>query len=195
MGEALQSWLVTLLQTLVLFAPLLVSAALSGVVLRLDLFAALKAPVDAGRTVRGRRLFGDNKTWRGFAVAVAGSVIAVAIQRLLPLPRWVCVVDYRAINPAAFGAAMGLGAMLGELPNSFVKRQLGVPPGKTARGPRRFAFYLWDQLDLLTGAWPLLSAWVRPSPRLVAASVVLALLLHPLVALVGFVIHARDSAR
>ena len=195
MGEALQSWLVTLLQALVLFAPLLVSAALSGVVLRLDLFAALKAPVDARRTVRGRRLFGDNKTWRGFAVAVAGCVIAVAIQRLLPLPRWVCVVDYRSINPAAFGAAMGLGAMLGELPNSFVKRQLGVPPGGTARGPRRFAFYLWDQLDLLTGAWPLLSAWVRPSPRLVAASVVLALLLHPLVALVGFVIHARASAR
>jgi len=194
-GEALQSWLVTLLQALVLFAPLLVSAALSGVVLRLDLFAALKAPVDARRTVRGRRLFGDNKTWRGFAVAVAGCVIAVAIQRLLPLPRWVCVVDYRSINPAAFGAAMGLGAMLGELPNSFVKRQLGVPPGGTARGPRRFAFYLWDQLDLLTGAWPLLSAWVRPSPRLVAASVVLALLLHPLVALVGFVIHARASAR
>ena len=194
-GEAVHSSLVALLQALILFAPLLVSAALSGMVMRLDLFPALKAPVDAGRTVRGRPLFGANKTWRGFAVAVAGSVAAVAIERAIPFPRWMCVVDYGSINPAAFGAALGLGAMLGELPNSFVKRQLGIAPGKTASGARRFAFYLWDQLDLLTGAWPLLSIWVHPSLRLVAASVVLALVLHPLVAVIGFVVRARTSAR
>lgn len=195
MGAALQSSLVALLQALVLFAPLLFAAALSGIVMRLDLLAALKAPVDAGRRVRGRRLFGDNKTWRGFAVAVVGCVVAVTIERELPLPGWACLVDYRALNPAAFGTAMGLGAMLGELPNSFVKRQLGIAPGKTASGARRFLFYLWDQLDLLTGAWPLLSFWLRPTPRLVVASVALALVLHPVVALIGFLGRARTSAR
>jgi len=194
-GEALELFFFDLTRSLVLFAPLLFAAALAGIVLRFDMFAALKIPVDGGRMLRGRRLFGDNKTWRGFAVAVVGCVAFVAMQRVAPLPRHLCLVDYRAINPAAFGGAMGLGAMLGELPNSLVKRQLGIAPGKTAPGARRFAFYLWDQLDLLTGAWPLLSLWVRPTLQLVVASFVLTLMLHPLVAIIGFVIRARETAR
>ena len=34
-------------------------------VLRGDLMSGLARPIDLGLTVRGRRLFGDNKTWRG----------------------------------------------------------------------------------------------------------------------------------
>ena len=82
-----------------------------------------------------------------------------------------------------------------ELPNSFVKRQLDVAPGATAKGARRVVFYLWDQLDLLTGAWPLLAFWVRPTAPLVFGSVALALALHPIVALIGFLLGARKSAR
>ena len=29
-------------------------------------------PIDGGRTFRGKRVFGDNKTWRGFVVMVPG---------------------------------------------------------------------------------------------------------------------------
>ena len=184
-----------LLQALYLFAPLLVSAALSAVVLRFELFPALRAPVDAHLTFRGRRVFGDSKTWRGFAVAIVGCAATALLQRWIAAPPLLSLVDYRSANAALFGAAMGLGAMLGELPNSFVKRQLGIAPGKTARGARRIAFYVWDQLDLLTGAWPLIAFWVRPTANLVVASVLLALALHPLVALIGFLVGARTSAR
>src|SRR5688572_25230997 len=64
----------------------------SAVVIRFDLARALKRRIDAGATYRGRRLFGDSKTW----------------------------------------------------PNSFVKRQRGIAPGKTARGPGGRSFYVWD---------------------------------------------------
>ena len=187
--------LLAIARAFVLFCPLLVAAAFSALVIRLDLLRALRRPVDGGRTFRGRRLFGDNKTWRGFAVAIFGCGVAVAIERLLPIPRVLCALDYGRASTVVLGPAMGLGAMLGELPNSFVKRQLGVAPGATARGPRRVLFYLWDQLDLLGGAWPLVSFWVRPTASLVAASVVVALALHPAVALIGFLIGARTSAR
>ena len=186
---------IDLVRAFVLFCPLLVAAALSAVVIRLDLAKALRAPVDGGATFRGRRLFGDHKTWRGFAVAMVGCAVAVAIERALPIPRRLCAVDYASLDPLVFGGALGLGAMLGELPNSFVKRQLGVAPGATAKGARRVVFYLWDQLDLLTGAWPLLAFWVRPTAPLVLGSVALALGLHPIVALLGFVLGARKSAR
>ena len=197
MSSALWNGVVAAAQVLYLFAPLLVSAALSGVVLRFDWLRILRRPIDHGVRVRGRRLFGDSKTWRGVLVAVAGSIGTVAVQQALRahVPTSLQVVDYGRLGCVWFGGAMGAGAMIGELPNSFVKRQLGIPAGETTRGWRVIGFYLWDQGDLLTGAWPLLLLWIRPSVLLVAMSFIVAVAVHPLVALVGYAIGARKSSR
>ena len=55
--------------------------------------------------------------------------------------------------------------------------------------------FRWDQLDLLTGVWPLLTFWLHPTWSMIAISVALALGIHPIVALIGFLMHARRSAR
>jgi hypothetical protein len=165
--------------------------------LRRDLASWLAVPIDAGHTLGGRRIFGDGKTSRGVAVAIAGSTVAASIQGVIPV-EWVAsmvVVDYAQVNPAVVGAAMGAGAMLGELPNSFLKRRLGIERGQTARGALGVVFYMFDQLDLLLGAWPMISPWVRPSFSLVAASIVVTLAVHPMVALLGYLMGARTSAR
>ena len=184
-------------QALYLFAPLLVSAALSGIVLRYDLLRILRRPIDHGAIVRGRRLFGDGKTWRGVAVAVVGSIATVVVQKAIrtDVPTLLQVVENARLNPISFGGAMGAGAMAGELPNSFTKRQIGIPSGKTIHGWPAVVFYVWDQVDLLTGAWPVLLFWARPSLLLVGASFVVTLALHPLVALLGYLIGARKSPR
>ena len=181
-------------RVLYLFAPLLVASLVSAVVLRFDLLQWAKRPIDGGRTFRGHRLFGDSKTWRGVLVAVVGAGIAAALQARFSIEA-LAVVDYQAMSPLAFGAAMGLGAMLGELPNSFTKRQLGIAPGKTTKGPRAALFYVWDQVDLLTGAWPLMLCFMRPSATVLAASFAVALVAHPTVSLIGWVIGARKTAR
>jgi CDP-2,3-bis-(O-geranylgeranyl)-sn-glycerol synthase len=185
------------LQVLYLFAPLLAASAVAGLVLRFDLLSGLARPIDAGRTWRGRRLFGDGKTWRGVVVAVAVCVAGAAVQRHVVggSAGDLALADYRTTNVFLFGAAMGGGAMLGELPNSFVKRRLGIARGETARGALAVLFYVWDQVDLLTTAWPLLSFWVQPTPALAATSVVVALVLHPLLSLLGWVVGARRTAR
>ena len=59
------------------FLPVLGAALAHAPVLRFDLLRALKQPIDARTTFRGRRLFGDNKTWRGAAAMFSG-VFAVA---------------------------------------------------------------------------------------------------------------------
>lgn len=185
-------------RALYLFAPLLVSAALSGVVLRFNWFPTLRRPIDFGATFRGRRLFGDSKTWRGVIVAIVGCVASVALQQQVlsdVVPASLEAVDYRSTSPFCFGTAMGVGAMAGELPNSFTKRQFGIPPGQSTRGWPALAFYVWDQVDLLTGAWPLVLFWVRPSASVVAASFVVAMLVHPVVAAIGFAMGARTTAR
>ena len=185
-------------RTLYLFLPLLVSIALAAIVYRYDLVRWLKVPIDAGIEIGGKRLFGASKTWRGVAIALVGSVAGVALQRhvLAAVARSVAIIDYSRVSPLALGLTMGAAATAGELPNSFVKRRLGIEPGATARHPAlRVVFWIWDQVDLLIFAWPTLLLWVRPSADIVIASFVLALVVHPALAWVGHAIGARKTAR
>jgi hypothetical protein len=76
-----------------------------------------------------------------------------------------------------------------------VKRRLDIAPGKTASGPLAVVFYLWDQLDLLLGWWLACAPFVSPTPLCVVASVVFVGTLHPLVTLLGWLLHMRPTAR
>jgi CDP-diacylglycerol--serine O-phosphatidyltransferase len=143
-----------LAQVLYLFAPLLLSAAISGLVMRRNWLQALYVPIDSGVELWNQPLFGRSKTWRGFVLAVFGCILGAACQRYL-LASWmepIALLDYSQLDVVAFGTAMGAGAMLGELPNSFVKRRHGIGAGMTARGAPAAVFYVWDQIDMLTVA-------------------------------------------
>jgi hypothetical protein len=104
-------------QALYLFSPLLVSAAIAAVVMHFDVWPWLYRPIDGGCLVGGKRLFGDHKTWRGVVVVVAGSIATVVIQKTVDVRSvaHISVVDYDSIDAVSFGAAMGVGAALGEL--------------------------------------------------------------------------------
>lgn len=116
-------------------------------------------PLDGGLTCRGRRIFGANKTLRGFIVMVPATAVAFplvafgfggtqpALSGLWPLT---------PIGYTMLGACAGLGFMLGELPNSFIKRQLGVAPGTAASG--RIASVLQFAIDRLDSGIGMLSA-------------------------------------
>lgn len=149
----------------ILFICLAVSTAGVMQVLWLQSAASRRftAPVDHGARLRGRRLFGDNKTWRGFlgmvpACALAFGAWSLAFSELwgLSLPAYV-----------GLGAACGLGFMAGELPNSFVKRQLDIPPGQAPERPlwRRIG-WLVDRFDSLVGGLLALSLLVPMPPQI-----------------------------
>jgi hypothetical protein len=94
---------------------------------------AFAVPIDRGRTFRGRRLFGDNKTLRGFLVMVPASACAFVLVSQIALggaPELFGLWRLTGLQYALLGAWAGLGFMLGELPNSFVKRQLDIAPGR-----------------------------------------------------------------
>ncbi len=114
--------------------------------------------VDLGLTVRGRPLFGANKTLRGFMAMVPASGLSfwawsrVLSDGLWPLSSWQFV---------AFGCLAGAGFMLGELPNSALKRQLDIGPGEAPTQPwlRRFCLLL-DRTDSLIGSLLAMSLYV-----------------------------------
>jgi len=116
----------------------------------------LSIPLDGGATFRGRRIFGDNKTVRGFAVmipaaAIAFGVLFTVINNITPSAvagLWPLTLR----GYIALGAWAGLGFMLGELPNSFVKRQLDIAPGRPPRGRvAAVVSFIVDRLDSIVG--------------------------------------------
>lgn len=181
-----------------LLAPLLGAALLHGLFMKYEWLRVLKRPIDGGRTLRGRPLFGHSKTWRGPILVAAGAGAVFALQRevLHAVPAFAAVelVDYAALPPW-LGLAAGALAELAELPNSFTKRQLGIAPSATTRGPLSVLFYLWDQLDLLMGWWLAFAWFVDPTPFRVAVSIGFVGGIHPLLTAIGYLLGMRPTAR
>jgi len=176
-----------------IFLPVLGAALTHAPVLRYDLFRALKRPLDAGATFRGRRLFGNNKTWRG-ALAMASGVCALTLVLSRVPAYWTRLpVEIRHAGPTLFGVLLGLGTVLAELPNSFLKRQLDIAPGTQRRSPVGLLLTVLDQGDFVFGIWlTLLPVWVMsPAQALLAFAVVV--VVHLGVNLLGYAIGARTT--
>ena len=97
-------------------------------------------PIDFGKTWRGKRIFGDGKTWRGFFGGIVTGILAGFIMNIFA--------------PNTFGKypvfpfiifSLSCGALLGDLTKSFIKRRLGKERGEK--------WILFDQLDFLIGAF------------------------------------------
>lgn len=71
------------------------------------------------------------------------------------------------------GCLVGLGFMLGELPNSFVKRQFDIKPGEAPIQPlARSVCFLVDRFDSILGGMIVLS-FVVPTPWLTWCGILL----------------------
>jgi CDP-diglyceride synthetase len=76
-------------------------------------------PLDGGRVfIDGRRLFGDSKTIRGIVLSFVATTLCAVLLGLA----------------FSVGLIAALGAMLGDLFSSFIKRRLGRPPSSQAVG-------------------------------------------------------------
>ena len=151
-------------------------------VLRFDLLKPLKRPIDGGRG-----WFGANKTWRGALMMFTGVLLATGVVwELMPDSlqdeSWVVV-----------GALIGAGTVLGELPNSYLKRRLGIEPGARRLTPGGIALILYDQADFVPAiAICLLPVWTMPLDTLIIGFVAVAAV-HLVVNVVGYAIGAREQ--
>ncbi len=99
----------------------------------------------------------------------------------------------RASSPLLVGLLVGLGTVLGELPNSFLKRRLDIAPGTRQRSPGGVALAVLDQGDLVLGIWVCLApVWVMPVWLAAVAFVVIAAI-HAVMNVVGYAIGARAA--
>jgi hypothetical protein len=85
--------------------------------------------------------------------------------------------------------------MLSELPNSLLKRQLGVAPGAAGQGAAGVLFYVLDQIDMLVGVWIVLGLVVEVTAARVLGSVVFLFVAHQVLTVVGYGLGMRATAR
>ena len=121
---------------LLIILPLVLSNILHMLIVKRELFSLLNRPLSVA-------LFGQNKTWRGFVV----------VMLLNGLLFWLLSMIYHyfsGLRAVETGAILGFVYMLSELPNSWMKRRLGIAPGKK---PQRKAwlFALLDKTDSSLG--------------------------------------------
>ncbi len=97
------------------------------------------------------KAFGKNKTWRGIIVmplvTVPGALLLGSLSNILPDRLALTLSD---VSLVVLGLSLGFGYVLFELPNSYIKRSVGIEPGATpSRG--RLWFIAMDQLDSAFG--------------------------------------------
>lgn len=183
---------------LVVLSCFVVAGVAQTLFLKSHVSALFAAPLDMGRTFRGRRIFGQNKTWRGLVVlipavtlcfAVAG---ALATRQVLGDELW----PLTQLQWVGLGLAAGVAYALGELPNSFIKRQLGVEPGAQPEHwlGRKVAFVV-DQLDSIMAALVMIALLVPTDWRFHLASLGLGALLHWAFNVVLWLIGVKKVAR
>jgi hypothetical protein len=143
-------------------------------VIHYDLLSFLKLPIDGGIKFRGKPLFGKSKTLRGFVVVpILSSIGMLLISKFI-------TVD-SAIRPLALGFYTGLGYCLAELPNSFMKRRMGIPEGLKANGRSKFLFSVVDQFDSILGALIVLTFFYPVTPELFLSLLIIGGLIHYIV--------------
>lgn len=175
-----------LLRALWLAAPVTLAGLTHVLVIRCGLLQPLaRVPLDGGVTFRSRRLLGDNKTLRGAVVMSLATGLWIllfdVVERSYGPALGLRVVDAARWPAFLYGALIGAGYIVGELPNSFAKRQLDIAPGAPA--PRgRAAFWLIDQVDSALGVLLILACLTTLSGSFCGWLVALTLVLHPAVA-------------
>jgi CDP-diglyceride synthetase len=169
-------------QVVYLVLPFLVAGVVHSAAIKHDLLHVLARPLDGGLTMAGRPVLGANKTWRGPVMMCAGCLAAVLVQgALYPLPGFetLSLLDYGTIDVPLLGVILGLSYSLAELPNSFVKRRLGIAPGVvSSRGA--VIQYVIDQADSVLGGALVLLLILHQTVTVVVLAIVVGFVLHVL---------------
>lgn len=155
---------------------------------KIPLLNKWQTPMDFGKSFRGKRIFGQNKTWRGL-------IFSSFIAGLTGLGTYLLYDNYFAslgLNPstpalAAFGLGvlLGSGALLGDATESFFKRQSGKQPGEV--------WFPFDQIDFIIGGLVVVAPFVRLSWVQLLLIGVVWFVSHLTWAYVGYLLKLKDT--
>ena len=142
-----------------------------------------QTPLDFGKKYRGKRIFGNNKTWRGLVsgIVLAG-VVAYAEARFFPRASAFETIGLTTLA----GAFMGFGALMGDAIESFFKRRMGVKSGSS--------WFPFDQIDYIVGGLAAVIPLVFPKDWALFLTVfILYFALNVLVSYIGYLLGLKTQ--
>ena len=122
---------------------LFIAGVLEALLWKTSLFEPLNRPIQS-------ELFGENKKWRGLFSLPLTTAIAVIFLQFIEATTVASsqnFVLFSQFNGLKYGLLVGLVFNLSELPNSFIKRRLKIPPGDESS----ILFYFVDHMDSTYG--------------------------------------------
>lgn len=145
----------------------------------------LKVPIDLGKSFRGKRILGDNKTWRGAFFGVIIGLLTFWLQKYLYQFAFfhnISLFNYQE-GHWLLGFLLASGAILGDLIKSFFKRRVNIAPGQS--------WIPFDQIDYTICAIALGSFIFFPGWSIAAGVVAIGFLLHILLNLIGYLLKMK----
>jgi len=174
------------LELFYLFFPVFVANMAPQVASRLGILKFLDKPVDFGKTLFGKRIFGQNKTLRGFLVGIIFSIIVSFSQYILDANKIIEIEKLSGLwQFILFGFLAGFGALFGDSVESFFKRQFGIKEGRP--------FIPFDQIDYILGFLLFTSITVSWEWEEIVFALLCGLLLNPIVNFLAYLLKIKKT--
>jgi CDP-2,3-bis-(O-geranylgeranyl)-sn-glycerol synthase len=153
-----------------------------------------KHPIDGGHLfIDERRVLGPGKTWEGFFCGLTSGVL-IGLLQVLAAPFLLALIEqYLILPPELYSIVLlsiplvflvALGALVGDLIGSFIKRRLNIARGRPAP--------IIDQLDFLITAM-LFGILIASLPLILAIFLLIVTpLIHLLANIVGYLLGVKD---
>ncbi len=153
--------------------PLIVGGIIHMIAVKADILSYLKKPIHP-------RWFGQNKTWRGFVVMPLatwpGVIMAQQLERVFDLNAPLL----SSTSSIALSLYLGVGYCLAELPNSWMKRRLGIKEGQTS-DRYKWLFVVIDQADSAVGCMLAYRLLISISLKTMSMTIIFGTVLHLLI--------------
>lgn len=157
---------------------------------KLPFLKRYSTPLDLGHSYKGKRIFGQNKTWRGLVFGIIIATLTLSLQKyLFDNFQWAenisQTVDYSQINVLVLGFLFGFGALIGDSLESFLKRRVNIKEGDS--------WFPYDQLDYIIGGLLASTLVIILTTEQYVAIIVTWFCLHLLANYIGFLLGIRES--
>ena len=178
-----------------------VAGIINSIFCKTKLLNKLKVPMDFNKKfIDGKRIFGDNKTWKGFiGYIILNTLFAVLFGYIWKITK-LEHLNYFYINHIntitynlLIGFLLGLFYALFELPNSFLKRRLDIKPGKTLKGSKKILFIILDQADSIFGIALVVWMFYPIGVKIYLLFILLGTITHLLINMILYFLHIRKN--
>ncbi len=147
-------------------------------------------PLDFGAKFRGKRVFGDSKTWRGLLVGIIVATITLSLQvwafNNFGWAQDIAInINYFILPVYVLGPLFAIGALGGDAIESFVKRQRGIKPGQS--------WFPFDQLDYIIGGLIASFIVIELTMQEYLAIIVVWFAVHLIAVYIGYVLGIRQA--